>query len=154
MQLFCSCASPQLNVKPIPFSKETSFEISTKGINGLLGIHFWEGKYVWTGKPDNSLWRARLDYYPGPIVTYGRVPINFTTFNGNAGSGRSESGKAKPLPQNRTIYMEINYQYDAFMAASARSKAFSFKIAPSGEIINFKEEAQKFIAIPEAPSRD
>jgi len=119
IHLLASCCSPQLIVKPIPSSKETKFEVSTKNINGLLDIHFWEGRYLWTGKPNNSLWRADLDYYPGPTITYGLVPIDFTTFNGTTGSGHSISGEAKPLPLNTKIYMEIGYQYDEFISSSA-----------------------------------
>ena len=148
MHLLSSCSSPQLIVKPISSNKETAFEVSTKNINGLLDIHFWEGRYLWTGKPDNSLWRASLDYYPGPTITYGLVPRDFTTLNGNNGSGRSKSGEAKPLPRNTKIYMEIGYQYDEFISASAGSKAFSFKLNKNGDITDFREEAPYYIEIP------
>ena len=135
--LLTGCGVPQVSFKPQKKADGIQFHIGLKNANGLLRLKLWEKD---TRK---TLWDINLNYYPGPILKYGDVPSNFTTFNGAGNSAKQNypaDAAPAPIPVGKDICVCIDYQYDASMAACTSSKCYAFRLEPDGTIVDLGEQ--------------
>lgn len=124
------CFNHKISTKPVKTKTGIDFNISSKNINGLLGIVIWEEV---TRK---TLWEVKLNYYNGQTITYGLVP----KFNklGNSAKQTWPLNNKHPenIPKNKNIYVCIAYQYDEKSSPSSKRECFSFKINNQKNIID------------------
>ncbi len=83
--------SPKLIIEPQTQTKETTFDIETKRINGLRKLRFWTGSRFWSGKGKEFLWDANLHNYTGSKITYGKLPRDFKTMGSRRPALRGKS---------------------------------------------------------------
>ncbi len=140
LPLLSSCNTPRFDMKPIQNTKNARFAIESNNVNGILGIRYW------TKKRGDWLLDTNMHYYKGSEIAYGQINPPWLKPDNKAVHLAAE---APPLPKNRTIYMDVEYQYDKFMTPSARTKTYSFIIDKSGAVTHFKEEPPVRIVIPE-----
>jgi len=125
--------SPRLSLNARQEDGSTTFEFSTRGINGLLGLR------VWKADTKELLWDVNLSYYRGPRLRYGDLPRDFETFNGQKDSATqafpAKREKPRPLPANSKLYVSVDCQYDSFMAASSQTFLFSITTDTNGRVL-------------------
>jgi hypothetical protein len=132
---------------------QIEFRFGYHNVNGLLSMMVWEKE------SRAKLWDIDLDYYFRPLLKYGEVPLNFTTFN-NAPerSARQkfppDSSPPQAIPVGKEMLVQIRYQYDSFISACSSEKFFSFRINPDGTITNFGEVSDlSVIKFPDTPNQ-
>lgn len=112
----------------------TVLDVSTEGVNGLLGLSIWQAD------TRELLWKVNLDYFRGKQLVYGEVPAGFTTINGGENSAEqtfpAKGLSPPPLPSKRKIYVAIEAQYDEFMAASVRVFYFELSTDANGQVLS------------------
>ena len=100
-----SCQGPRIDVVPFVEGNRVVFDIPRSGINGLLGI-------IVEDEAGHILWKVNLKYYNGRQITYGEMP---------RGSKQviPADGSTPPDIRGRRVQIQVEYQYDEFMAPSA-----------------------------------
>jgi hypothetical protein len=112
----------------------TVFHLPTRHANGLLGVQVWQ--------PDTGtlLWEMNLAYFRGARLIYGEIPRDFVTFNGGKNSAQQmfprDDQPPLPFPPDARLLVAIELQYDAFMAASVRTRYFELKTDREGRILS------------------
>ena len=128
----CSMA-PAISMTAKQRGSDVDFEFGTRGINGLLEFR------VWRADTRELLWDVNLNYYGGARLTYGDIPKDFTTTNGNQQSATqifpADGAKPKRLPASGKVFMEVQCQYDALDAPSTRSFDFAVTTGPDGHVL-------------------
>jgi hypothetical protein len=109
-----------------------TFNVKRRGGNGLLYLKIWNAD---TRRP---LWGVSLNYFPGGVVTYGKVPKSFRIFNGETRNAVQEfpveSEEPVPLSINSRFYLSFVYQYDRIYAPSTGRAYFTFVTDHQGRI--------------------
>ena len=127
---------PSVSLGAHSSDSQTVLDVSTEGINGLLGLNMWQAD------TREMLWRVNLDYFRGPQLVYGHVPAGFMTINGGKNSAEqifpAKGLRPPPLPPRRKIFVAIEAQYDEFMSASARTFYFELNTDANGRVLSVR----------------
>ena len=93
--------NPRINVRPGFEDGRVVFNITAKGINGLLGFAVMEGT--------NTLWEITTSYERGTKIVYGELPTG-----GNMGAKQMVPplGILPPPIQGMAVTVRVDYQYD------------------------------------------
>jgi hypothetical protein len=145
--MLAGCGKPHVTFLPQKTQSGLEFHLNLKNVNGLLRTTFWEGEN------QKTLWDVNLNYFPGPILKYGELPADFTTFNGDTDSARQDHPKtlgALPIPAETIVYVQVGYQYDEFISACASDKIYAFQLTKDGSVINMGEQ----VRLPEGQYAD
>jgi hypothetical protein len=128
----CSMA-PAISMTAKQRGSDVDFEFGTRGINGLLEFR------VWRADTRELLWDVDLNYYGGARLTYGDIPKDFTTTNGNQQSATqifpADEAKPKKLPASGKVLVEVECQYDDFAAACSRRFDFAVTTGSDGRVL-------------------
>lgn len=112
--------------------QDTDFHFRTRGMNGLTRLRLWRTD------TKEVLWEVSLNYYRGSHLRYGDIPKGFRSFNGNLRDAKQiyPVGKQRPLalPRSTAFMVELDYQYDDFLAPSTGDAYFSFATDGKGAI--------------------
>jgi hypothetical protein len=126
------------------------FDLRPRDANGLLDVLVFDKE---TGRP---FWWLNLNYHPGGRVTYGSTPSGFTTLNGTTPRARREfpvEEAPKELPREREIVVQVGYQYDRWIGASAGSVQYLLTISAAGEIASRKASEWSVVSSSELRPR-
>lgn len=131
--LFMGCSvTPKASVVAHQQGTDIDFNIQTKGIRGLGEV------WLWIEDTKQVLWRVNLNYYQGPQLKYGELPIKFKQPNGAINSAEqivpANDEKPNQLPPGKTFFLAVTGQYDTPMAASEKTFYFSFSTDSGGRM--------------------
>lgn len=134
---------PEVGLTAVKNGSEVVFQITSKRTNGLLYI------LVFEKESQKLLWYANLSYYPGPDVTYGRLPATFKDANGNVQRAwqRFPKGGVHPpaLPVGVIIGVQVTYQYDSLVSACSGSKYLAVQLENDGSIRSWEAGPSPFV---------
>lgn len=113
-------SGPHVEVNKVAYPPLT-IRFETSNINGFLGVDF----YSETNK--EYLWSFSIENRPINEISYGVLPAKSEQFVPKA-------GRPRPLKVGDKILVCVNYQYDTFAAASARSKTWGFMVEGENKV--------------------
>ncbi len=128
-----SCVnSPRLTVDVVKQSDAPAFRIQQTGGNGLLNLT------IWNAETRERLWAVALNYFPGGVITYGKVPVAFQTFRRQPSDAVQEfpmeNKRPLLLPVKSRLFLSLACQYDSFGSASFKTFYFTLITDEQGSV--------------------
>ena len=123
---------PRITFRAVRAADDVEFEI------GLVYARSIQELILTDKATHERLWWVELNYFPGPRIRYGKVPVAFITFNGQVGSASQEFPKGdvppKALPVAKEILVQVDYDYDDWLDEYGRTCWYLMVLAPDGQI--------------------